>query len=127
MMKPAELIRAISASCGFAARGIGFAARSQRNFQIQLAAAIGVLAAGLAMGLSRVELAVLVLTCGLVLMGELINTGIEFLMNLLEARHHPTVKAVKDVVAGAVFLATLSSLLIGGILFGPRLAVWVRR
>ncbi len=125
-MKPLELLRAIWTSCGFAARGIGFTFRTQRNFRIQLAAAGMVLTAGSALKFSRTEMAILLLTSSLVLMGELVNTAFEFLFNLMEARHHPTVRAVKDVVAGTVFLGALSSIGVGLILFGPRLLVLIQ-
>jgi len=126
-MKPLDLIRGILTSCAHAARGIGFAARSQRNFRIHLLAAGAVLAGALALGLSRVELVLLILTAGLVILGELINTGLEFLLNLLEARNHPTVRMVKDIAAGAVLTAVIGSVAVAFLLFGPKLLEVFRR
>ena len=121
----AEPIRGILASCGCATQGIGFAARAQRNLRVHFSAAVIVIGAGLWLHLSRVEMAILLLTVSLVIMGELLNTALEYLLNLMEARHHPTVRAVKDIAAGAIFMSVLGAIGVGILLLGPRLlALW---
>ncbi|MBI3615575.1 MAG: diacylglycerol kinase family protein [Candidatus Omnitrophica bacterium] len=120
-------ILGIIRSCTYAVHGILFAARSQRNFRIHLLAAVVVPAAAVALGFSRLELVLVILTVSLVILGELLNTGLEFLLNLLEARDHPTVRAVKDIAAGAVFMAVVGSVGIGVLLFGPRILAVLRR
>jgi len=122
-----ELIQGIIRSCTYAVNGIIFATRSQRNFRIHLLAAVVVPAAAVALGFSRLELVLVILTVSLVILGELLNTGLEFLLNLLEARDHPTVRAVKDIAAGAVFMAVVGSVGIGVLLFGPRLLALFQR
>lgn len=121
-----EPIREITTSCAYALQGIFFAARSQRNFRIHLLAAAGVLAAGSALRFSRLEMILLILTVSLVIVGEMFNTALEFLLNLLEARNHPAVRAVKDIAAGAVFMTVVGSVAVGMLLFGPRLLAALR-
>lgn len=108
-------------SCGHAVRGIGFAFRSQRNFRIHLAAAALVLLAAVWLRLSRLEMILALLTVALVIVAELLNTAVEYVLNLLEARHHPVVKTAKDVAAGGVLFAVAASVVIGLLLFGPPL------
>jgi diacylglycerol kinase len=108
-------------SCGHAFRGIGFAFRSQRNFRIHLAAAVVVLIAVVWLRLSRLEMILALLTVTLVIAAELLNTAVEYVLNLLEARHHPVVKTAKDVAAGGVLFAVAASVVIGLLLFGPPL------
>ncbi len=126
-MRWLELARGVLASCTHAVEGILFAARSQRNFRIHLLAAAGVLAAGAALRFSRLEMILLILTVSLVIVGEMFNTALEFLLNLLEARNHPAVRAVKDIAAGAVFMTVAGSVAAGILLFGPRLLTILRR
>ena len=126
-MKLFELIRGIFTSCVYATHGILFAARSQRNFRMHLLAAGMVLVGAVALRFNRLELVLIILTVSLVILGELFNTGLEFLLNLLEARDHPTVRAVKDIAAGAVFMAVVGSIGIGVLLFGPKLLAFVQR
>lgn len=116
-----EGIRRFLISCGNACRGVLFALRSQRNFRIHFGIGIFVLAAGVALRFNRTEMELLVLTVGLVILGELLNTALELTLNLLEAREHPVARAAKDVAAGGVFLMVLASIVVGIFLFGPRL------
>ncbi len=126
-VNPAELIRSIITSCTYAFNGILLVIRSQRNFRVHLCAAFVVLLAGGLLHFSRLEMVLLVLTVCLVILGELLNTALEFILNLLEARDHPVVKAAKDVAAGGVFMAVLGSIAVALLLFGPRLLLLIQR
>lgn len=121
-IRPEEFFRGIVSSCLFACRGIVFALRTQRNLRIHLVCAAVVLGGGFYFQFSPLEWVLLVLTVSLVIAGELINTSLEYLLNLLEARNHPVARAVKDIAAGAVLVAVLGSIVVAIILFGPRLA-----
>ncbi|MBI3317858.1 MAG: diacylglycerol kinase family protein [Candidatus Omnitrophica bacterium] len=123
-MSPREPIRGVWVSCQYAVRGIRFAFRSQRNFRIHLLAAIGALALGGAWGFSRLEMVLLLLTVMVVILAEMMNTSLEFILNLLERRDHPVVRAAKDIAAGAVLIAVAGSVGVGLFLFGPRLGVF---
>ncbi len=126
MKRRFEGLFAFCASFGHACRGIVFAFRSQRNFRIHLLAATLVLVAAFAFKLSRTEIILLLLTSILVITAELLNTAIEYVLNLLEARHHPVVKTAKDVAAGGVLLTVGASILVGLMIFGPPLLVRLR-
>ena len=106
-------------SCGHACRGIGFAIHSQKNVRVHLLFAVAALAAAVALKFSPVRLVLVILTVTSVIVAELLNTALEFAMDLVEARHHPAVKTAKDIAAGGVLLAVSSSVMIGLLLFGP--------
>jgi len=95
--------------------------RSQRNARIQLA--IGLLAVVLAavLRLSPVEWAVLALTIGLVLVSEMFNSVAEAAVDAVTQEFHPLAKTAKDVAAGAVVFSAILSVVVGLLLFGPRL------
>ncbi len=114
-------------SCKCAMRGIAFTVWSQRNFRIHLVAAVTMPVAGVALGFSRLELALLLLTIILVILGELFNTALELTLNLIESRNHPVVGAAKDIAAGAVFATSLGAIGMGVLLFGPYLLRFLRR
>lgn len=116
-----ELMSAIVKSCSHACEGILFVARLQRNFRIHLMAAVAALAAGILAGLTRLEMAVLIVTVLGVVCGELFNSALEYALDLLEKRHHPVAKAAKDIAAGAVLMAVAGSVAVGLLLFWPRL------
>jgi len=117
--------RSIVESFRFAFSGLWYALRTQRNTRIHLLIAAAVVALGLWLGLSPTQWAVLALTVGFVLVGEMLNTVAEVLVNLVSPGYHPLAKVVKDVTAGAVLLAAIISVIVGLLVLGPPLWAWV--
>lgn len=85
--------------------------------------AIGVAAviAGLVLGLTSTEWAVLALTICLVLILEGLNTSLELAVDLASPQLDPRAKAAKDLAAGMVLIAAIGSVAVGIALFGPKL------
>src|SRR5688572_22585208 len=105
----------------FAIAGLKYLFRTQMNARIELGVALAVFAMAGWLGVSRVDWAILVLAAALVLILEGINTAIEAVVDLASPRVHPLAKIAKDVAAGAVLIASSSSVVIGLLLLGPRL------
>jgi diacylglycerol kinase len=114
-------VRRVLRSFAYAFAGIATVARTQTNFRIHLVAAVLALAAGLALGLSPVELAVLVLTIALVLAAESLNSAVEALCDLVSPQYHPLIERAKDISAGAVLITAIASVIVAVLLFVPRL------
>ncbi|MBI3731985.1 MAG: diacylglycerol kinase family protein [Chloroflexi bacterium] len=115
--------RAISAFAHgfvFALHGIRYALRTQRNMRVHLLIAAAVVLAGVALALSSLQWAIIALTMALVLSLEMINTVVESVVDLVSPAHHPLAKTAKDVAAGAVLIAALFAVVIGALIFGPR-------
>lgn len=108
----------------FAFQGIGRLFRSQANARIHLAAAALVLILAAALDLPRQDWAILILTIGLVLAAEALNSGLEALVDLVSPDPHPLAGAAKDLAAGGVLLAALAAALVGLLVLGPPL--WAR-
>ena len=51
----------------------------------------------------------------------MINTAIENLCNVVQEEYHPIIKIVKDVAAAAVMWAAIISIIIGIIIFSPKI------
>ena len=101
--------------------GISYSLRTQANLRIHLAAAIGVILAGLLFQISTVEWAILVVTIMIVTSAELFNTALEAAVDRVGNEHHPLSKIAKDTAAGAVLIGAIGSVLVGLLIFGPRL------
>lgn len=108
----------------YAFAGLAYALRTQRNTRIHLTIAVGVVALGLWLKISLTQWAVLALTIGFVLVGEMLNTVAETLVDLVSPGYHPLAKVVKDVTAGAVLLTAIVSVAVGLLVLGPPL--WAR-
>ncbi|WP_017296735.1 diacylglycerol kinase family protein [Nodosilinea nodulosa] len=106
----------------YAWQGVAYAFRTQRNFRIHVV--VGSVAVGLAIALrlAPVELSVIILTCGVVLTLELINTALESVVDLtVQQTYHELAKIAKDCAAAAVLISALISLSIAACLLLPPL------
>lgn len=117
MSKKGKLIN----SFGFAFQGIKEAFTYEPNFKIHVL--IGVLVSILAfyLNFSRQDWLVLIFTIFFVLILELINTAIEELVNLVSPEFSQNAKIAKDVSAAAVLLGSFLAVIVGLILFLPKL------
>lgn len=78
-------------------------------------------AVGISLDLPLRDWAVLTLTIGAVLTGELINTVVEALVDLASPEYHELAKVAKDVAAGAVLVMALTAISVGLLILGPPL------
>ena len=98
---------------------------TQQNARIHAAAALVVfLLAGL-LDLSGQEWALLLLVVGFVWAAEIFNTAIEELVDLVSTEKNPTTKRIKDISAGAVMISALVAMLVGLLIFGPKIWNWI--
>ncbi len=112
------------ASFKFAFAGWWFMLRTQRNAWVHAVISTVVFAVGLALGLGRLEWAILVLTIGLVWMAEFVNTALEAVVDLASPDLHPLAKVGKDVAAAAVLVGAATAVVVGLLILGPPL--WER-
>ena len=108
-----------SFSCAIA--GLIYCIKSEKNMKIHILAAILVVTAALAVGLTPVEWGLLILTVFMVLVAEAVNTAVEKTVDLVTTEYHPIAKLAKNAAAGAVLLAAIGSLAMAVIIFGPHL------
>lgn len=108
-------------SFGYAWQGIRCCVGKEQNLSFHLIAAVVVMTAGFALGISRVEWMIIVLCIGVVIAAELFNTAIEKLVDLASPGRHTLAGQVKDIAAGAVLVCAASAAIIGLIIFVPYL------
>ena len=87
--------------------GLGYALRNEEAFRIEAALAVLLLPAALYLGHSGLERAVLVLSVFVVLITELLNSGIEVAIDRIGKEHHVLSGAAKDLGSAAVHLSLL--------------------
>ena len=107
----------------FAFNGLKTAFKNEPNFRIDLVIGILTLLAAIILRVPATNFAILVLTMGLVMALELLNTMIEALVDLVNPNIHPLAKIVKDVSAGAVLISAVTALVVGFLIFGKQLIV----
>ena len=117
-----KIAKDLPTSLLYAAKGLRYAFSTQRNFRIHFCFALGSFGLSFFLGLNKSDLAIMVLTATSVLIVELLNTAIESVVDLaIGKRFHPLAQIAKDCSAGAVLVASISSLLIAVLLLLPPL------
>ena len=76
-------------------------------------------------GCTAFEWTVLWLAMGLVLVAEMLNTALEYAIDLLHPDHHPLAGAVKDIAAGAVLVAAMVAVIVAVCILGIPLIRWM--
>jgi diacylglycerol kinase len=107
---------------GYAAQGLVQVFLSQRNFRVHTAIALAAVVLGWIVKLEALQWIVLILVITLVMSLELVNSAVEAAVDLTTAEVHPLAKAAKDASAAAVLWAAAGALLIGLVMFGPKLS-----
>src|ERR1043166_4098435 len=109
-------------SFNFALEGIIPILRTQRNMRIHFLAAVIVLVAAVAIGVSKLELIALLLAIAFVFITEMINSALEQAIDVATTSFDPLAKLAKDVAAGAVLIATLNAVAVGYLVFSGQVA-----
>lgn len=105
----------------FAFRGIYELIRTEPNAHIHTVAALFAIIAGIILKISQVEWCLVIFAIASVFSAEAINTVIEKLTDHLFPEYHETAKFVKDVAAGAVLFFAIAALIVGLIIFLPKI------
>jgi diacylglycerol kinase (ATP) len=79
-------------------------------------AAAVVLVVSAVVGASRMEVAVLVLVMMVVFVTEMLNTALEFAVDLVTQEYRPLAKLSKDVSAGAVLVSSAGAVVVGALI-----------
>jgi diacylglycerol kinase (ATP) len=105
----------------YAFKGIFYAFGTQSNLWIHALAALVVVAGGYFLRITTGEWLFIVAAIGAVISAEIFNTSIEKLVDIVSPEKQEKAGIVKDLAAGAVFIASLMALIIGCIIFIPKI------
>jgi diacylglycerol kinase len=110
----------------FAFSGWIYVIRTQNNFRVHIIATVVVILISALLHIEKLEWIAIILIIGMVWITEFFNTSIEVLVDLVSPDYHPLAKVCKDVAAGSVLVTALVAVLVGAIIFLPRLFVFVK-
>lgn len=108
----------------YAWAGVRYAFLTQRNFRIHSILGFVAIGLGLALQISTVEMAIVSLTCALVMVLELLNTALESVVDLtVQQTYHELAKIAKDCAAGAVMIAAIAAVVVAALILLPPLTI----
>ncbi|XMO85936.1 diacylglycerol kinase family protein [Algibacter sp. AS12] len=108
-------------SVGYAFKGAVLLLKTEASIKIQFVIAIFVTILGFYYNISSTEWIVQILAIGLVMSVEGVNTAIEEIANFIHPERHDKIGLIKDIAAGAVFIASVFSSIIGLIIYIPKI------
>ncbi len=108
-------------SFSYPIKGLRYAYKNEQNLAVDVGIALLVVIFGFLFRINKYEWAILVLTIGLVISCELINTAIEAVVDLVTEEYHPLAKVAKDTSAAAVLVFALVAIVVGLIIFVPKI------
>lgn len=106
-------------SLKYAFQGICDALKEEPNLKFHFAAGLVVIIVSLILNISRSDWVIILFLIGFVISVELTNTAIEAVVDAFTDKQHPGAKLAKDISAGAVLIAAITSAILGIIIFLP--------
>jgi diacylglycerol kinase len=113
-------------SFNYAFNGIRIMFANEHNAWIHLAATLLVITAGIVLKISASEWVAVSIAIGLVFTSEAINTSIEKLSDFVSHEKQNPIKEVKDLAAAGVLISSITALVIGLVVFLPKILMLFR-
>jgi diacylglycerol kinase (ATP) len=108
-------------SVRYALRGVGVMLWTQHNAWVHALATAAALIAGFTLQISPGEWLAIILAIIAVWTAEALNTAFESLCDVASPEFHPMVERAKNIAAGAVLISAVGAVVIGLLIFGPKL------
>lgn len=109
------------AAFGNAFLGFHYALTTERNLKLHFIAGLLVIITGFLLRLSLLEWCLILITISAVVVAELFNTAIEYTVDLASPEKHEIARRAKDISAAAVLVVAACAVIIGLIIFLPKL------
>ena len=110
----------------YAFTGMATSFKTEQNMKIHILVMILVIIAGIVLKISSLDWIILVIMFGLVISAELFNTAIETVVDMITKEKNEKAKIAKDVAAGAVLVLAIASVIVGLIIFIPKILDFIK-
>ena len=107
----------------YAGIGIFTAFKEERNMKFHVLAMLLVIILGFVFHIEIIEWIICIVLFAGVIAGEMINTAIENVVDMITQEKNEKAKIVKDVAAGGVLIWAIGSAIIGFLIFIPKIFV----
>lgn len=105
----------------FAFNGIKNLIENEHNARIHIVALVFVIGLGFFFKIGLIEWLAITIVSGLVIVIELLNTAVERLADFVESEWNESIGIIKDYCAGAVLISAVISIIVGGLIFIPKI------
>ena len=105
----------------YAIQGIFSSFKNERNMKIHIFIMFLVIISGIILKINKYEWIICVLCFAIVISGELFNTAIETVVDMVMPYKNDKAKIAKDISAGAVLTLAIGAAIVGVIIFVPKI------
>ncbi len=108
-------------SIGYAASGAYQLIATEASLKVQFGIGIIMTIAGFYFEISNTEWLIQIIAIGLVMSIEGVNTAIEAISDFIHPEKNDKIGFIKDISAGAVFIASIAAVIVGLIIYLPKI------
>ena len=108
-------------SVGYAFKGAYLLITTEASLKIQFFIGIVMTIAGFYYHISMTEWMIQILVIALIMAIEGVNTAIEEIADFIHPEHHSKIGLIKDLAAGAVFIVAIAAIVVGCIIYIPKI------
>ncbi|NER13949.1 diacylglycerol kinase family protein [Leptobacterium flavescens] len=108
-------------SVGYAFKGAVLLITTEASIKVQVFMSILVTLAGFYFNISSTEWLIQILTIGLIMSVEGVNTAIEKMADFIHPDFNDKIGFIKDIAAGAVFISAIVAVIVACIIYLPKI------
>jgi diacylglycerol kinase (ATP) len=101
--------------------GIAVLIKYEHNARIHLVILIAVITTGLLLHITTSDWIAIIIASGIVFISESFNTALEYLSDVISPEYNDRIRYAKDLAAAAVMISAFMSVIIGLIIFLPKI------
>ena len=116
----------LSSSLKYAFDGLKYAYKNEQSMTVHIVVTILVIMFGFIFEISSYEWIIVVLCIGIMMCVELVNTSIEAVVDLVTKKYDEKAKVAKDVAAAVSVMFSITSIIVGLIIFAPKIINFIR-
>lgn len=116
----------LSSSLKYAFDGLKYAYKNEQSMTVHIVVTILVIMFGFIFEISSYEWIIVVLCIGIMMCVELVNTSIEAVVDLVTKKYDEKAKIAKDVAAAVSVMFSITSIIVGLIIFAPKIINFIR-
>lgn len=105
----------------FALKGAIILIRTEASIKVQFSIGVLITIAGFYFNISTTEWMLQIFAIGMVMSIEGLNTAVEEIADFIHPDYHHKIGLIKDIAAGAVFMAAFAASIIGLIIYLPKI------
>lgn len=119
-------LKRLTSSLKYAGDGLKYAYKNEQSMTIHIIITLIVIIFGIILNISSYEWIIVVLCIGIMMCFELVNTSIEAAVDLTTNEYNEKAKVAKDVAAAVSVMFSITSIIVGLIIFVPKVFDFIR-